>query len=225
MTTYTAKPGEIQRDWYVVDAEGRTLTHVPAGTCTVHAEDGTSVLDQEVGTDGDTVASLELDDQAPTISLAHPSDGASYALGTTVRAEYTCADNVPAGLTCVGDVRDGGSLDTSAAGDFSFSVTATDTAGNATTRKVAYKVVAPSPTAAPALSAVGAPAPTARCPASASAWRGRPRTARSRSDTGPRSSPPRSPPWASDGSRSRAVRCVPARAPSRWPSSAPTART
>ena len=25
MTTYTAKPGEIQRDWYVVDAEGRTL--------------------------------------------------------------------------------------------------------------------------------------------------------------------------------------------------------
>jgi large subunit ribosomal protein L13 len=25
MTTYTAKPGEIERDWYVVDAEGRTL--------------------------------------------------------------------------------------------------------------------------------------------------------------------------------------------------------
>jgi large subunit ribosomal protein L13 len=25
MTTYTAKPGEIQHDWYVVDAEGQTL--------------------------------------------------------------------------------------------------------------------------------------------------------------------------------------------------------
>jgi large subunit ribosomal protein L13 len=25
MTTYSAKPGEIQRDWYVVDAEGLTL--------------------------------------------------------------------------------------------------------------------------------------------------------------------------------------------------------
>ncbi len=25
MGTYTAKPGEIQRDWYVVDAEGQTL--------------------------------------------------------------------------------------------------------------------------------------------------------------------------------------------------------
>ncbi len=25
MKTYSAKPGEIQRDWYVVDAEGRTL--------------------------------------------------------------------------------------------------------------------------------------------------------------------------------------------------------
>ncbi len=25
MTTYTAKPGEIKRDWYVVDAEGQTL--------------------------------------------------------------------------------------------------------------------------------------------------------------------------------------------------------
>jgi large subunit ribosomal protein L13 len=25
MKTYTAKPGEIQRDWYVVDADGQTL--------------------------------------------------------------------------------------------------------------------------------------------------------------------------------------------------------
>ena len=25
MKTYSAKPGEIQRDWYVVDAEGQTL--------------------------------------------------------------------------------------------------------------------------------------------------------------------------------------------------------
>ena len=25
MKTYTAKPGEVQRDWYVVDAEGQTL--------------------------------------------------------------------------------------------------------------------------------------------------------------------------------------------------------
>ena len=25
MKTWTAKPGEIQRDWYVVDAEGQTL--------------------------------------------------------------------------------------------------------------------------------------------------------------------------------------------------------
>jgi large subunit ribosomal protein L13 len=25
MKTYTAKPGEVQRDWYVVDAEGKTL--------------------------------------------------------------------------------------------------------------------------------------------------------------------------------------------------------
>ena len=154
-TAVTVDCGDGPHEAGTTDAEGRTLTHVPAGTCTVHAEDGTSVLDQEVELDGDTVAALELDDQAPTIDLAFPSDGASYALGTTVRAEYTCADNVPAGLTCVGDVRDGGSLDTSTAGDFAFTVTATDAAGNATTRKVAYKVVAPSPAAAPALSAVG----------------------------------------------------------------------
>jgi large subunit ribosomal protein L13 len=25
MKTYNAKPGEIQRDWYLVDAEGKTL--------------------------------------------------------------------------------------------------------------------------------------------------------------------------------------------------------
>ncbi len=154
-TAVTVDCGDGAHEAGTTDAEGKTITHVPAGTCTVHAEDGTSVLDQDVEMDGDTAATLELDDQAPTTELVIPSDGASYALGTPVRAEYTCADNVPAGLTCVGDVRDGGSLDTSAAGDRSFTVTAVDAAGNSTTKRITYTVVAPSPTASPALSVVG----------------------------------------------------------------------
>ena len=38
MTTYTAKPGEIQRDWYVVDAEGKTLGVQSGTTGKMYAE-------------------------------------------------------------------------------------------------------------------------------------------------------------------------------------------
>ena len=54
MTTYTAKPGEIQRDWYVVDAEGQTLgrlatqiTDAPRGrkpSYTPHVDTGDFVI-------------------------------------------------------------------------------------------------------------------------------------------------------------------------------------
>jgi hypothetical protein len=78
----------------------------------------------------------------PTIDLQAPEDGASYAHGEVVAAGYSCADE-PGGsglASCVGTLPSGGALDTSTAGSFSFSVTATDDAGNTASRTVTYTV-------------------------------------------------------------------------------------
>ena len=38
MKTYTAKPGEIQREWFLVDAEGQTLGRLATRMIVVNAE-------------------------------------------------------------------------------------------------------------------------------------------------------------------------------------------
>ncbi|HEY6780185.1 MAG TPA: PxKF domain-containing protein [Thermoleophilaceae bacterium] len=82
------------------------------------------------------------DVSAPTIDLRTPADGATYALGEQVLADYECADeDGGSGLaSCVGDVPDGEPIDTAIAGAHSFSVHATDAAGNASERTVSYSV-------------------------------------------------------------------------------------
>jgi 6-phosphogluconolactonase (cycloisomerase 2 family) len=82
------------------------------------------------------------DQQAPTIDLRTPADGAHYALGDVVDADYSCADQGNTGLqSCTGDVADGAAIDTSTLGDHDFTVVARDGAGNETTVKHTYAVV------------------------------------------------------------------------------------
>jgi hypothetical protein len=83
-----------------------------------------------------------VDRTGPSVSLRTPSDGAVYSNGQAVVADYDCADEAGgSGLaSCTGDVADGARLDTSAFGQHSFTVTATDNAGNSTARTVHYTV-------------------------------------------------------------------------------------
>ncbi len=75
----------------------------------------------------------------PTVELRNPATDATYARGQTVAADFDCADDT--GLAwCVGTVADGQPIDTSTLGRHSFTVTATDAAGNTTIRTVAYSV-------------------------------------------------------------------------------------
>jgi hypothetical protein len=84
-----------------------------------------------------------VDATAPTVSIVRPVAGATYRQGQVVTADYSCAD-VGSGLAqeqgCVGDVADGSAVDTSSTGGRTFTVTATDAAGNRATRNVAYTV-------------------------------------------------------------------------------------
>lgn len=93
------------------------------------------------------------DTTKPTIAINTPTDGASYRQGETVHANYSCMDELGgSGLkSCVGTVANGSPIDTSpsrtaASVTFpvtsrSFTVTATDNAGNTASKTVHYRVV------------------------------------------------------------------------------------
>jgi hypothetical protein len=105
-------------------------------TVTVTARDGAG----NETTESATIAVV--DETPPTVELRTPVEGASYSVDDEVIADYECADE-PGGsglASCVGGVADGAALDTSAAGSFSFTVTATDSAGNSASTTVNYEV-------------------------------------------------------------------------------------
>jgi hypothetical protein len=71
------------------------------------------------------------DGQGPTIDLRTPAEGAEYAIGAHVVADYACADEGGSGVeSCQGDVPSGEPLDTAKPGEHSFTVTARDREGN-----------------------------------------------------------------------------------------------
>jgi DNA-binding beta-propeller fold protein YncE len=90
------------------------------------------------------VAVQPRDEQAPTVDLRTPAEGAQYALGEDVEADYSCADEGGSGLeSCTGDVADGAALDTSTPGLHAFTVVAHDGAGHETSVTHGYTVVEP----------------------------------------------------------------------------------
>jgi hypothetical protein len=88
-----------------------------------------------------------VDRTAPDIAVTTPSSGAVYGLGEHVVADYACADEQGgSGLaTCNGTAPDGGDVDTSSVGEKTFTVAATDNAGNKASKKVTYTVVDQAP--------------------------------------------------------------------------------
>jgi fibronectin type 3 domain-containing protein len=103
---------------------------------TVEAEDGA----------GRTVSVTHkytvVDSTDPTISIDSPADGATYGLDEQVLADFGCADAGGSGIaSCEGTVADGQAIDTGTVGAHSFTVTATDKAGNTATKTVGYRVL------------------------------------------------------------------------------------
>ena len=85
----------------------------------------------------------QVDRVAPTITLTRPAIGASYTLGASVTAGYSCADElIGSGLaSCIGTTASGLRIDTASVGSKAFGVTAVDRAGNSATKTVGYSVV------------------------------------------------------------------------------------
>jgi photosystem II stability/assembly factor-like uncharacterized protein len=86
------------------------------------------------------VFGFKVDAQPPTVNLSTPPVGADYQLGKHVNAKYKCTDKQSGMDTCVGTVPSGSPLDTSTVGTHTFTVTATDKAGNQTVVTRSYHV-------------------------------------------------------------------------------------
>ena len=87
-----------------------------------------------------------IDATPPTVTLRTPPDGATYAVGQEVLADYECADESGgSGLeSCVGTVANGAAIDTGSAGDKTLTVTAQDQASNTRVVTHTYHVAPPT---------------------------------------------------------------------------------
>jgi N-acetylglucosamine-6-sulfatase len=80
----------------------------------------------------------------PQITITTPPQGATYTLGQSVAASYECTDADSGVASCGGPVADGANIDTSSTGTKTFTVNATDIAGNTHTVSHTYTVNAPT---------------------------------------------------------------------------------
>lgn len=79
------------------------------------------------------------DTTGPSITITNPIVGETYTRGGTYLAEYSCSD--PDGVaTCAGPVANDAPIDTSTTGTHTFTVTATDSLGNTSSKTVTYTV-------------------------------------------------------------------------------------
>ena len=82
------------------------------------------------------------DSDPPTVNLVTPPDGAVYTLGSSILADYSCADE-PGGsglASCSGTVANGATIDTNSVGVKTFVVTAQDGEGHQTVVTHYYQV-------------------------------------------------------------------------------------
>lgn len=91
---------------------------------------------------------------APSVEIIAPADGSEYAHDQKVDSKFTCLDGAygPGIATCVDDgnkTSGNARVDTSKAGKYSFTVTATSSDGQVTTKTIHYTVLAPPPSGGP----------------------------------------------------------------------------
>jgi hypothetical protein len=106
----------------------------------------------------DTLPAIEIFyTEPPTIDIAAPAAGATYVLGQTVNADYSCTPHELASIVeCTGTDPEGAPADTSSLGQHSFTVEAEDSQGGTSSKTVTYTVVSP-PSPSPPTSTGGPP--------------------------------------------------------------------
>lgn len=88
-----------------------------------------------------TVNITNIDKEKPVIYIITPIDGTTYTLNQKVLANWSATDTLSGITSANGTVTGGEAIDTSSVGSNVFTVTASDKAGNITTKTVTYKVI------------------------------------------------------------------------------------
>lgn len=132
--------------WYVTGTPAPTTSG--CGKVTVPNTKGTTYTCSATNSSGSAENSviIKRDTVAPAVTIKKPANNAVFALNAKELSSYTCTDATSGVATCAGTVADGTSIATSALGTQTFSVTATDNAGNTITKSVSYTVEPPTAT-------------------------------------------------------------------------------
>jgi endonuclease G len=86
------------------------------------------------------IAGNKIDRKNPEITLARPGNGDIYQLNDVITASFNCADTGSGIAACLGTFANNAAIDTLSSGPKSFTVTATDAVGNASSLTVSYSV-------------------------------------------------------------------------------------
>jgi outer membrane protein OmpA-like peptidoglycan-associated protein len=121
---------------------GLVTLSAPAGTCVIDANQVGNTTYAAATQVHQSVTTI----LAPTATISSPSSGGTYVVGQKITTAYTCTDgaNGPGLVSCSdGTSHTGvGTLMTSSAGTFTYTVTATSKDGQTATSSIHYKVVA-----------------------------------------------------------------------------------
>jgi hypothetical protein len=135
---------------------GWESTSVASEELTANAEEGLNLDGRTIALEGETVVTdadgvvLVFAPSALNVEISSPANGAEYALGQTVIANYKCVPPSEAQITeCKGPVADRAQIDTSTEGNYSFTVTAKDSAGASFSRTSYFRVAASASTQKP----------------------------------------------------------------------------
>jgi hypothetical protein len=117
----------------------------PTGNTTLTAETtGTHVngscMDNAGNVSNTSFGPVMIDRTPPAITITTPANNGSYLLNSTLAANYGCTDATSGVATCAGSVASGSNLNTSMVGSKTFTVNASDVAGNTATRTNTYVI-------------------------------------------------------------------------------------
>jgi probable HAF family extracellular repeat protein len=152
------------------DAAFTLTTSVAADTESANASTDSRIVCDLAGNCGTAgpIAGNKIDRKTPEIALTSPA-AVNYALHQAVAADFACADTGSGIGSCTAPVASSANVDTATAGAKTFTVTATDAAGNTATASVTYTVLKGTPSvtwAAPAPIVYGTPLGAAQLNAS-----------------------------------------------------------
>jgi hypothetical protein len=131
--------GPVTVNWACSDSGSGAVQSSISHVVSANGTDQVTCVDVAGNSATTTSPQIRIDTVPPNINVISPLNGFTYQLNGAVFATYLCSDN--SGIaSCTADVPSGTRLNTSTPGDFTFTVTATDLAGNQTVVTRTYHV-------------------------------------------------------------------------------------